>query len=124
MKSRNMSLLLRLEELGFFGVTIYLFTLLPYPWWVYPLLLFIPDISIMGYMINSVTGAYLYNFIHHRGIAIILYIGGILMGRPLIALAGLMLFAHSSLDRVFGYGLKHTDSFNETHLGTIGKKED
>merc|ERR1711879_547716 len=104
MKSRNMNNLLRLEELGFFGATIYLFTLLPYPWWVYPLLLFIPDISIMGYMINSVTGAYLYNFIHHRGIALILYICGMLLGRPLIALAGLMLFAHSSLDRVFGYG--------------------
>lgn len=123
MKSRSMNILLRLEELGFFLITIYLFTLLPYPWWVYPLLLFLPDISIMGYMVNSVTGAYLYNFIHHRGIALILYLSGMLLAAPLMALAGLILFAHSSLDRVFGYGLKHRRGFHETHLGKIGRKE-
>ncbi len=124
MKSRSMSLLLRLEELGFFILTIYLFTLLPYPWWLYPLLLFVPDISILGYMINSTTGAYLYNFIHHRGISMILYAAGMLLGTYLMALVGLILFAHSSLDRVFGYGLKHTEGFHETHLGRIGKKEE
>ncbi|MDC7235900.1 MAG: DUF4260 domain-containing protein [Spirochaetales bacterium] len=121
MKSRSMNILIRLEELGFFLLTIYLFTRLPYPWWVYPLLLFIPDVSILAYMINTVTGAYVYNFIHHRGIALILYISGILLGRPLLALAGLILFAHSSLDRVFGYGLKHSDDFHETHMGRIGR---
>jgi hypothetical protein len=123
MKSRSMDLLLRMEELGLFILTIYLFSLLPFPWWVYPLLLFIPDISILGYMINAETGAYLYNFIHHRGIAVILYICGILLASPYIALAGLIIFAHSSMDRVFGYGLKHPSGFKDTHLGTIGEKE-
>jgi hypothetical protein len=28
---------------------------------------------------------------------------------------------HSSLDRVFGYGLKHEDAFQNTHLGRIGR---
>ncbi len=124
MKTGPMRLLVRLEELGFFLVTIYLFTLLPYPWWVYPLLLFVPDISIMGYMINSTTGAYLYNFLHHRGISMILYAAGMVLDTPLMALAGLILFAHSSLDRVMGYGLKHTEGFHETHLGRIGKKKE
>ena len=27
----------------------------------------------------------------------------------------------SSLDRVFGYGLKYYDAFEQTHLGMIGK---
>ena len=27
----------------------------------------------------------------------------------------------SSLDRVFGYGLKHEDAFRNTHLGRIGR---
>lgn len=40
---------------------------------------------------------------------------------PLAELAGAILFAHSSLDRILGYGLKHFDSFRNTHLGTIGK---
>jgi hypothetical protein len=36
---------------------------------------------------------------------------------------GGMLFAHSSLDRVMGFGLKFTDSFNHTHLGVAGKQK-
>ena len=36
-------------------------------------------------------------------------------------LATIILFAHISLDRVLGYGLKITDSFSNTHLGLMGK---
>jgi len=122
MKSKSMSTLIRLEELGFFIFSIYLFSHLPYPWWAFPLLLFVPDISILGYMINPEAGSYLYNFIHHRGIAVILYICGALLNRPLMALMGLMLFSHSTLDRVFGYGLKYTSSFHDTHMGRIGSE--
>ena len=121
MKDRRMDTLIKLEELGFFGLTIYLFSLLGYPWWLFPLLLFLPDISILGYMANDLTGAYIYNFLHHRGIAILLYGAGVLTARPLAALIGLILFAHSSLDRMFGYGLKLPSGFRHTHLGKIGK---
>ncbi|MBV6397568.1 MAG: hypothetical protein HFACDABA_03182 [Anaerolineales bacterium] len=31
------------------------------------------------------------------------------------------LFGHSSFDRVLGYGLKHEDAFQNTHLGRIGR---
>jgi len=37
-------------------------------------------------------------------------------------LVGIILFSHSAMDRVFGYGLKYPDSFKNTHLGKIGKK--
>jgi len=123
MESQRMNKLLKLEELGLFILTIYLFTLLEYPWWLFPLLLFVPDISILGYMGSDLTGAYIYNFLHHRGIAVILYIAGITIGKPLLALIGLIIFAHSSLDRVFGYGLKHTSGIRNTHLGSIGKDD-
>ena len=33
------------------------------------------------------------------------------------------LFGHSSFDRIMGYGLKHEDAFQNTHLGKIGKLE-
>ncbi len=39
-----------------------------------------------------------------------------------LQLIGLVLLAHSSFDRVFGYGLKFADSFKNTHLGPIGGK--
>jgi hypothetical protein len=35
--------------------------------------------------------------------------------------AGTILLGHSSFDRVFGYGLKHEDAFQNTHLGMIGR---
>jgi hypothetical protein len=31
------------------------------------------------------------------------------------------LFGHSAFDRMLGYGMKYTDSFQHTHLGLIGK---
>ena len=35
----------------------------------------------------------------------------------------IILFAHISMDRIFGYGLKFNDSFFNTHLGKIGKNK-
>ncbi len=55
--------------------------------------------------------------------AIIVYFAGIYFNEHLVQLAGIILFAHSSLDRMLGYGLKYEDSFNNTHLGIIGKKQ-
>jgi hypothetical protein len=37
-------------------------------------------------------------------------------------IAGIVLFGHSAFDRILGYGLKYPDSFNNTHLGRIGKE--
>ncbi len=122
MKSRNMDILIRLEELGFLILTVFLFSQLPYPWWLFPLLLVIPDISILGYMINDLIGAYVYNFMHHKGIAVLFYLAGVLTASTLLALVGLILFAHSSLDRLLGMGLRHRKGFKETHLGPLGGK--
>ena len=43
------------------------------------------------------------------------------MHHDTMLLVGILLFAHSCFDRVWGYGLKYTDSFQHTHLGKIGK---
>jgi hypothetical protein len=76
-----------------------------------------------GYLINSRSGAFFYNLVHHRGVAIIIGIAGFLyQSDPTIMLA-MILFAHSSMDRMFGYGLKYADSFQHTHLGRIGKNK-
>jgi hypothetical protein len=117
-----MKTLVRLEELGLFLFSIYLFALLPFPWWIFPLLLFVPDLAMLGYLAGPRVGALVYNFVHHRALALFYYVAGVLLGIPGLALAGVIIFAHSSLDRVLGYGLKFADSFNNTHLGTIGNK--
>ena len=37
-------------------------------------------------------------------------------------LAGLIIYGHSCMDRMLGYGLKFGDHFKHTHLGWIGGK--
>lgn len=113
--------LLKLEELAMFGIAVYLFTFLDYPWWLFAIFFLAPDIGMAGYLINQKAGAFTYNILHHKGIAVAIYMIGIFLSQPLIMFAGLILFAHSSFDRILGYGLKYSDSFKNTHLGLIGK---
>jgi hypothetical protein len=75
----------------------------------------------LAYLGGPRIGAFGYNFVHHKGLAISLFVLGVLLGNPLLQLAGIIFFGHSSLDRVLGYGLKYPDSFQHTHLGMIGK---
>ncbi len=110
--------LIRLEELGFFLLSIFLFSLLDYRWWWFPALLLIPDIGMIGYVRNPKIGALIYNIVHHRSIALLIYVLGALIQMQLLQLIGLVLFAHSSLDRVLDYGLKYLDDFKHTHLGS------
>jgi len=113
--------LLKLEEIMLFVLSIFLFAKLEYAWWWYPLLLFAPDISMVGYLGGTRLGAVIYNIIHHRVLSIGIYIMGSILAIQPLQLAGLILFGHSSLDRVLGYGLKYSDSFQNTHLGVMGK---
>lgn len=46
---------------------------------------------------------------------------GFFLHIQLLQRTGVILLGHSSLDRVLGYGLKHSDSFQNTHLGVIGR---
>lgn len=91
-------------------------------WWVCLLLFFTPDISMLGYLVNNQIGAISYNLFHSKAIAIAIIIIGVVMGNNYLIFAGLILFGHSSFDRIMGYGLKHFTGFNHTHLGIIGNK--
>jgi hypothetical protein len=116
-----MKTLLKLEGLALFGLSIFLFSQLGYAWWWYPLLFFAPDLSMVGYLGGTRAGAVVYNLIHHHAVSLGLYVLGFLLHIPLLQLAGVILLGHSSLDRALGYGLKHADSFQNTHLGVIGR---
>jgi hypothetical protein len=75
----------------------------------------------LGYLVNTRVGAITYNLFHHKGIAIVFYLLGVFLTIPELTLVGVVLFGHSSFDRVLGYGLKYSDNFKNTHLGWIGK---
>ncbi|TAK11800.1 MAG: DUF4260 family protein [Anaerolineae bacterium] len=115
-----MKTLLRLEELLIAIFAFVLFLPLGYAWRWFFLLLLAPDLSMLGYLGGPKLGALTYNLAHHRGLAIVLYLIGLALALPVLQFAGLLLLGHASLDRVFGYGLKYSDSFQNTHLGRIG----
>ncbi|MFM9989638.1 DUF4260 domain-containing protein [Flavobacterium sp.] len=114
-----MKTIIKLEELGLFLFGIYLFNQLNYAWWWFLVLILVPDFSMIGYLINNKTGAFLYNLFHHRAIAIFVYLMGIYFSNDVIQLAGIILFSHSSMDRMLGYGLKYEKGFKFTHLGNL-----
>ncbi len=117
-----MKVLLKIEELMMFVLGIFMFGLLGYQWWWFLVLILLPDIGMLGYLFSSKIGAITYNLFHHKGLAILLYFLGMYFSSPIIQLSGIILFSHSSLDRVLGYGLKYDKGFKYTHLGEIGNK--
>lgn len=116
-----MNKILKIEELGMFILGVFLFSQLNYSWWWFLLLILTPDIGILGYVINAKIGAFIYNLCHHKAIAVLVYLLAIYFEFEPMKLIGIILFSHASFDRIFGYGLKFTSSFKDTHLGKIGK---
>ncbi len=116
-----MQTILKFEELAQFILGIFIFSQLDYAWWWFLVLILTPDIGAIGYLINTKIGAFTYNIFHHKAIAIIVGLIGFHFNSSLLILIGVILFSHSALDRIFGYGLKYPDSFKNTHLGIIGK---
>ncbi|SFD30264.1 DUF4260 domain-containing protein [Flavobacterium phragmitis] len=116
-----MKIVLKLEETALFILGIFLFNRLSYDWWWFLALLLTPDLSMIGYAFGNKIGALAYNIFHHKGVALLIYGIGCYLSIESIQLAGIILFSHSAMDRIFGYGLKYGKGFKYTHLGEIGK---
>jgi hypothetical protein len=112
-----MKTLTKLEELAQLLFSIYLFSLLPFAWWVFPVFFFAPDLSLVGNLAGKRIGAISYNLAHHKAVALSAYVLGSLLGVPLLSLIGLLLLGHSSFDRVLGLGFINVGSQGEPTLG-------
>jgi len=115
---------IKIEEVALTAAGIYFLSLynLGLSVWIWIPLFLSPDISMSGYLISTRIGAFTYNLFHHRAVAIVLAFAGYGMHIPVLLTIGILLFAHSSFDRMLGYGLKYTDSFKHTHLGWLPDK--
>jgi hypothetical protein len=118
----DMKNIIKLEEAAMFGLSVYVLYSLQAEWWWYLVLLLGPDISMLGYLAGNKVGAACYNLFHHKGVAVAVFVAGLLIPHLLMQVIGIVLFGHSSMDRLFGYGLKTDEGFKYTHLGIIGKK--
>lgn len=114
--------IIKLEEMAMLGLCIYALSFFRVDWWWYLILVLGPDISMLGYFGGNKIGVACYNLFHQKGIAIAVFVAGLMMPDLLVQTIGVVLFGHSSMDRMFGYGLKTGEGFKYTHLGMIGKK--
>jgi len=112
---------LRAEGAATFAAGLAGFLFLGLPWWAFPLLLLVPDVSAIGYLRGPRVGAIVYNLVHDLATGVAVAGLGLAIGSVPIAAAGAILVAHSGMDRAAGYGLKLPDAFKHTHLGWIGR---
>ena len=113
--------LIKWEEGAMFLLSIVLLSRLPYAWYWWLVWILAPDCSMIAYLGGNKIGAIAYNIVHHKGVAIVVYLAGLYTRHSAVEYAGLILFGHSCMDRGMGYGLKYFSGFGDTHLGKIGK---
>lgn len=119
-----MKTLLKLEEIAMTAIAVYFLTQhsLGLSAWLWALLFFAPDASMLAYIAGARIGAWSYNFFHHKGVALLLVAAGYFLHLEVVLSIGILLFAHASFDRIWGYGLKHHTGFKDTHLGSLENK--
>ncbi len=84
-------------------------------------LLLLPDASAAGYLRGPRVGAFVYNAVHDLFAGAAIAGIGLALGSVPVMAVGAVLVAHSGMDRAAGYGLKLPTSFQDTHLGRIGR---
>jgi len=112
---------LRVEGLAAFAAGLALFVATGGNWLLIVPLILLPDISAAGYLAGPRVGAFTYNALHTWLPGIMTLGIGVWLGSSPVVMAAAILIAHVGMDRAVGYGLKLPTSFQDTHLGRIGR---
>lgn len=112
-------ILLHVEGLAVLVLSLYFYWDSQFSWVLFLILLFAPDISMLGYVINNRIGARIYNIFHTYTIAIIIIFVGLLFENETALAIGLIWSSHIGMDRMIGYGLKYPTDFKDTHLNRV-----
>ena len=118
--TKGSSLVLRIECFLVLIITIYAFYQLEGSWWTFAAVMVGVDLFLLGYVVNNHVGGLVYNIGHSYILPRLILLTGLFGGMHGLTLFALAWNAHISMDRAFGYGLKH-ETFRLTHLGPIGK---
>ena len=113
---------LRLEALALLALALAAYAHGGYGWGRFFTLLLLPDLSMLGYLVNPRLGATGYNLAHSSLGPIALGAAAILGILPAALPLALIWGAHIGMDRALGYGLKYPTAFGHTHLGRVGHK--
>ena len=118
----KINIILRLEGLLVLFLACYGYHIMPaHSWKIFAYCFFIPDISLLGYLMDKRIGAVLYNIAHSHILPLLLLVASHQLQSEIIQTISVIWIAHIGFDRALGYGLKYADGFGFTHLGLIGK---
>jgi len=111
--------ILHLEGAAVLVLALYGYMYYEFSWWVFIILLFVPDLAMLGYLYNQKFGAIVYNLFHTYLLSLLVYLIGAIMNQEIVVLLGLIWTAHIGMDRMFGFGLKYPTKFQDTHLNRV-----
>lgn len=109
-------LFIRVEYGVAFLLLLIIYLKLDFSLWLFFILLLVPDLTMVGYVMNKKIGSLIYNFGHSLIIPILLLIVSFSISNELVVMLTLIWTAHILMDRCFGFGLKYEDTFKNTHL--------
>lgn len=113
------ALLLKAESLAIMLSAIALYARFEGNWLMFIVLLFAPDLSMIGYRVSPRLGSIVYNTVHTFVAPILLAALALTLNSSLALQLALIWFAHIGMDRLMGFGLKYPTAFKDTHLQRI-----
>jgi hypothetical protein len=111
--------LLKLEGAVVFIIALVMYSRSGSGWLMLAVLFFVPDVSMMGYAVNTRIGAGLYNVVHAYVLPAALGLIGLWSINGVMVSLSLIWFAHIGFDRLWGFGLKYPTVFKDTHLQRV-----
>lgn len=113
-------LILRVEGLAVLAAACFFYARADYSWGMFALLFLVPDVSMVGYLVNKHLGSIFYNLAHNYIFPATLLVYGEYISSETLVFCALIWIAHVGFDRLLGYGLKYKTAFKYTHLSTPG----
>lgn len=112
-------IILHVEGFAVLALCLYFYGFSQFSWMLFIVLLFSPDLFMIGYLFNNKFGAMLYNVFHTYVFSIGLVLCGLLLSNDTLLAIGIIWTAHIGMDRMFGFGLKYPTEFKDTHLNRV-----
>ena len=111
--------LIQFEYAFAFFLTLFFYWQSDFSMLLFFVLILVPDITMIGYAMNTKIGSTIYNVGHSFLLPLILLVISIMFAYSALLLISLIWLAHIFMDRAFGFGLKYTDSFKHTHIQNL-----
>ena len=112
-------LFLHLEGTVIFITSLYFYQQNNFSWIAFIFLLFVFDVSMIGYVINERVGATVYNIFHSYILPVTLILVSTIITLEWLLMISLIWTAHIGMDRMIGYGLKYHSGFKDTHFQKV-----